>query len=200
LISSNSSCVSPTPPTPIRKKRASRSRLRAALDRSKAEELDALRRDPDLAARRLHEGIDAQCARQFTKALKCYRDALAADPLTFNAAFGLGKLYRDLKQPAEALEAFKRAAAINPAHQDSQLQAAGLAIQLKRYDEAERILDLAIARSPFTPESADLMARIRHAQGRYAEARAYGQFYLSLLLPEDQGRAAYEKWVNALPK
>ena len=44
------------------------------------------------------------------------------------------------------------------------------------------------------------MARIRHAQGRYAEARAYGQFYLSLLLPEDKGRAAYEKWVNALPK
>jgi tetratricopeptide (TPR) repeat protein len=176
------------------------SRLRAALDRAKAEELDALRRDPDLAARRLHEGIDAQCARQFTKALKCYRDALAADPLTFNAAFGLGKLYRDLKQPAEALEAFKRAAVINPAHQDSQLQAAALAIQLKRYDEAERILDLAIARSPFTPESADLMARIRHAQGRYAEARAYGQFYLSLLLPEDKGRAAYEKWVNALPK
>ncbi len=175
------------------------SRLRAALARTKAEELDALRRDPDLAARRLHEGVEAQSRRQFAKALKCYRDALAADPLTFSAAFGLGKLYRDQNQTAEALEAFKRAAAINPAHQDSQLHAASLAVQLKSYDEAERILDRAIARSPFTPESADLMARIRHAQGRYAEARAYGQFYLSLLRPEDKGRSAYEKWVNTLP-
>ncbi|HHU13634.1 MAG: tetratricopeptide repeat protein [Kiritimatiellae bacterium] len=175
-------------------------RLRAALNRAKAEELDRVRRDPDLAARRLHEGIDAQCARQFTKAIRCYREALNADPLAFNAAFGLGKLYRDQKQPAEALEAFKRAAAINPVHQDSLLQAAVLAVQLRRYDEAERILDLAIARSPFTPESADLMARIRHAQGRYAEARAYGQFYLSLLRPDAEGRDAYEKWVNALPK
>jgi len=189
------------PASPYQEKaRKQISRLRVAVDRAKAEELDALRRDPDLAARRLHEGIDAQIARQFPKALKCYREALAADPLAFNAAFGLGKLYRDLKQPAEALEAFKRAAAINPAHQDSQLQAAALAVQLKRYDEAERILDLAIARSPFTPESADLMARIRYAQGRYAEAREYGQFYLSLLSAEDKGRAAYEKWVNALPK
>lgn len=176
------------------------SRLRGALERARAEELDALRRDPDLAARRLHEGVEAQIARQIPKALKCYRDTLAADPLTFSAAYGLGKLHRDQKQTAEALDAFKRAAAIQPAHLESHLEAAELALQLKRYDEAERILDRAIARSPFTPKSADIMARIRHAQGRYAEARAYGEFYLSLVRPDAKGRAAYAKWVSDLPK
>jgi tetratricopeptide (TPR) repeat protein len=174
-------------------------RLRANVERAKAEELDALRRDPGVAAHLLHEGIQAQSEKRFAKAVKSYRDALVADPLTFNASFGLGVLYRHQNQPAEALEAFKQAAAINPGHQDSYAQAAGLALQLRRYDEAERILDRAIARSPYNPVSADLMARIRYAQTRLPEARAYGEFYLSLLRADDKNRDAYAKWVGALP-
>ncbi|MDR2850330.1 MAG: tetratricopeptide repeat protein [Verrucomicrobiota bacterium] len=174
--------------------------LRPNVARAQAEELDGMRRDPDKAARRLHEGIQAQSEKQFAKAAQAYRDALAADPRTFNAAFGLGVLSKNQNQLAEALEAFKRAANIQPGHQDSAVQAAGLAVQLKRYDEAERILDRAIARSPYNPASADLMARIRHAQRRLPEARAYGEFYLSLLRADDAGRAAYEHWVRSLPE
>ena len=174
-------------------------RLRPNVERARAEEQDARRRDPAAAASRLYEGIQAQSREQIDKAIRCYRDALAADPLTFNAAFGLGILYKGQNRAAEALEAFKQAAAINPGHQDSYMQAAGLALQLKRYDEAERILNRAIARSPYNPAGADLMARIRHAQNRLPEARAYGEFYLSLLRPDDKNRAAYEKWVGALP-
>jgi tetratricopeptide (TPR) repeat protein len=186
---------------PYREKAQNRiKQLRANVERARAEELDALRRDPDTAARRLHEGVQAQSEKQFAKAIRCYRDALAADPLTFNAAFGLGVLHKRQNQPAEALEAFKRAAAINPGHQDSHVQAAELAVQLKRYEEAEGILDRAIARSPYNPASADLMARIRHAQNRLPEARAYGEFYLSLLRADDKGRDAYAKWVRALPE
>jgi tetratricopeptide (TPR) repeat protein len=173
-------------------------RLRANIERTKAEELDSLRRDPAAAARRLHEGVQAQSEKQAARAIKCYRDALAADPLTFNAALGLGVLYQRQNRTAEALEAFKQAAAINPNHQDSYVLAAGLAVQLNRYDEAERILDRAIARSPYNPASADLMARVRYAQRRLPEARAYAEFYLSLLHADDKNRAAYEKWVNGL--
>ena len=143
--------------------------------------------------------LSAHSAKQYPKAIKAYRDALLSDPLAFNAAFGLGTVYRIQEQRAEAMEAFKRAAAINPGHQDSYLQAAELAFQLKRYDEAEKILDRAIARSPYNPASAELMARIRYAQTRLAEARAYGEFYLSVLRPNDKNRPAYEKWVQALP-
>ncbi len=174
-------------------------RLRLNLERTQADELDSLKRDPAAAATLLHEGIIAQSTKQFNKALKAYRDALTADPMAFNAALGLATVYKRQGQRAEALEAFKRAAAINPTHQDSHLQAAELAFHLKRYDDAEKILDRAVARSPYNPASADLMARIRYAQARLPEARQYGEFYLSLLRPNDKNRPAYEKWVRALP-
>ena len=175
-------------------------RLRLNVERTRTEEMDALRRDPEAAAKLLHDGIAAQSAKQFSKAIKCYRDALAADPLAFNAALGMAMVYKRQGQKAEAMEAFKRAAAINPSHQDSHLQAAETAVQLKRYDEAEKILDRAIARNPYSPASAYLMVSIRHAESRLAEARAYGEFYLSLLRgDEKKNSAAFEKWVKKLP-
>jgi len=175
-------------------------RLRLNMERTRGEEMDALRRDPEAAAKLLHEGIAAHSSKQFAKAIKCYRDALAADPLAFNAAFGMGMVYKRQGQRAESMEAFKRAAAINPCHQDSYLQSAELAVQLKRYDEAEKILDRAIARSPYSPASAELMVRIRHAESRLPEARAYGEFYLSLLRgDEKKNSAAFEAWVKKLP-
>ena len=174
-------------------------RLRLNLERTQADELDSLKRDPAAAATLLHEGINAQSAKQYAKAAKAYRDALAADPIAFNAALGLAMTHQKQGQRAEAMEAFKRAASINPSHQDSHLQAAELAFQLKRYEEAEKILDRAIARRPYNPASAELMARIRYAQARLPEARLYGEFYLSVSQANDKTRGAYEKWVQSLP-
>ena len=174
-------------------------RLRLNLARTQAEAAEGLRRDPAAAARLLQEGARLHAAKQYPKASKSFRDALAADPLTFSAAYGLAMTYKIQGQRAEAVEAFRRAAAINPNHQESYQQAAELAFQLKRYAEAAKLLDRAIARSPFNPASAALMARIRYAETRLPEARAYGEFYLSLLRPDDKTRPAYEKWVRALP-
>ncbi len=174
-------------------------RLRLNIERTQAEKLDALRRDPSAAARLLHEGINAQSSRQYARAAKAYRDALTADPLAFNAAWGLATVCKLQGQRAEALEYFKRAADINPGHNDSHRQAAEMAIQINRLDEAEKALDRLIARSPFAPFSAEMTARVRHAQNRLKEARAYGEFYLSLLPPDDKSRPAYEKWVKSLP-
>lgn len=174
-------------------------RLRLNLERTQAEELEAVRRDPAAAAKLLQEGMRLQFAKQYAKAVKAYRDALAEDPLTFNAALGLATVYKLQGQRTEAMEAFKRAAEISPSHQDSYFEAAELALQLRRYAEAAKILDRAIARSPFNPANAELMARIRYAETRLPEARVYGEFYLSLLRPDDKNRTAYEKWVKSLP-
>lgn len=174
-------------------------RLRDNLERTRAAEAEALRRDPAAAARLMQEGMRLQFAKQYAKSVKAYRDALAEDPLTFNAALGLATVYKAQGQRAEAMEAFKRAAEINPNHQDSYFEAAELALQLRRYAEAAKILDRAIARSPFNPANAELMARIRYAETRLPEARAYGEFYLSLLRPGDPNRAAYAQWVQSLP-
>ena len=186
---------------PYRKKAQDNiAQLRTNVERIKAEEQKTVRRDQETGVRRMQEGSQAQGEKKFAEAIRCFRAALAADPLNFNAALGLGTVYKRLNQPAEALEAFKRAAAINPNHQDSHLQAAELAMQLRRNDEAEKILNRAIARSPYNLTSAELMARIRHAQNRLPEARAYGEFRLSLLRADDPGRDAYEQWVRALPE
>jgi len=174
-------------------------RLRTNLERTRAEELDGVRRDPAAAARLLQEGMHLQVSKQYAKAIKSYRDALAADPLTFSAAFGLAMAYKTQGQREEAIEAFRRATDISPNHQDSYFQAAELAFQLKHYAEAEKILARAIARSPSNPANAELMARIRYAETRLPEARAYGEYYLSLLPPGDKNRAPYEKWVKSLP-
>ncbi len=174
-------------------------RLRLNLERTRSEELETVRRDPATAAKLLQEGLKQQVAKQYPKAIKAYRDALAADPLTFSAAYGLATVYKKHGQKAEASEAFKRAAEISPNHQDSYYQAAELALQLRQTAEAAKILDRAIARSPFNPANAELMARIRHAEGRLPEARAYGEFYLSLLPADEKNRAPYEKWVKSLP-
>ena len=175
-------------------------RLRLNIERTQAEKLDSMRRDPSAAARLLHTGINAQSSRQYARAAKAYSDALTADPLAFNAAWGLATVCNLQGQREEALESYKRAADINPGHHESHRQAAALAIQLNRYEEAEKVLDRMIARSPFTPFSAEMMARIRHAQSRLPEARAYGEFYLSLLPPDDESRPAYEQWVKSLPQ
>ena len=175
-------------------------RLRMNLERTRAEEMDGLRRDPAQAAKLLQEGMRLQIAKQAPKAIKAYRDALAADPLTFSAAYGLAMAYKSQGQRTEAIEAFRRATEISPNHQDSYIEAAELALQMKRYGEAEKILDRAIARSPYNPATAELMARIRYAETRLPEARAYGEFYLSLLPVGDKNRGPYAKWVQSLPE
>lgn len=174
--------------------------LRNNLERTRANEPDVIRRDSPKAAKLLQEGVTAYAMKQYTKAIKCYKDALAADPLTFSAAYGLGKVYQQQGLRSEARDAFQRASEINPNNQDCYCQAADLSLQLRQYSEAAKTLDKAIARSPFNPLSAKLMAKLRYAEGRYPEARLYGEFYLSLIPPKDPGRAAYEKWVNILPK
>ena len=175
-------------------------RLRLNLERTRAEELDGVRRDPAAAAKLLQEGMRLQVAKQYPKAVKAYRDALIADPFTFSAAFGLALTYKAQGQHEEAIEAFKRATEISPNHQDSYFQAAELAVQSKHYAEAAKILDRAIARSPYNPANVELMARLRYDETRLPEARAYGEFYLTLLPPGDKNREPYAKWVKSLPE
>lgn len=188
------------PPDPYHAKASNLiTRLRSNIERLKTERLTTIERDSATALQKVHEGAEAQGSRQIGKAIQLYQAALKADPLTFNAAFGLAILYRNQHNAAEALKHFKRAADINPNHQDSQIQAATMAMRLKDYPEVENILNRAIARSPFNAASAELMTNLRHAQNRLPEAREYGLFYLSLLPPTTTNRAALEQWVNSLP-
>lgn len=174
-------------------------RLRANVDRTRSEENDRIQRDPAKAATLLRQGETQRVAKQFTRAVALYREALAADPLTFGAAFGQGIAHSEMGQRVQAMEAFRQAAQIQPDHLDSYCRAAELALELRKPAEAAQILERAIARQPASPAMAELMARICHAGKRLPEARAYGSYYLSLVPAGSSGHEAYQRWVDSLP-
>jgi tetratricopeptide (TPR) repeat protein len=175
-------------------------RLKNNLERTRANEPDAARRDSPKASKLLQEGVTAYSLKQHAKAIKAYKESLEADPLTFSAAYGLGIIYQQQGNKIEARNAFKRASLINPGNQDCYYRAAVLSIQLNQTAEGTKILDKAIARSPFNPASAKLMATIKYAEGHYPEARLYGEFYLALAPLTETGRKEYQKWVQMLPR
>jgi len=173
-------------------------RLSQNIERTNSTRLAGLKRDTVSASEHLGKGVVFQSQKKYQDAIKSYDAALKADPLAFSAAYGKAMAYQKLNNTREAFAAFKVAIDINPDHQDSYIRAIGLAMQLKRYSDATALLDRAIARNSRYSSYFDFMARVLYEQNRYAEARKYGEFYLSLLKPGDKDRAAYEKWVKTL--
>ena len=173
-------------------------RLSKNIDRMTSNRLANIKRDAVTASEHLGKGVVFQSQKKYRDAIKSYDAALKADPLVFSAAYGRAMAYQKLNSTHEAFAAFKDAIAINPDHQDSYIRAVSLAIELKRYSDATMILDKAIARNAHYSSYYDFMTRVLYQQSRYAEAKKYGEFYLSMLEPGDKDRAAYERWVKAL--
>ena len=148
----------------------------------------------------LQEAVNAHLARQFPRAIRAYRDALAADPTAHSAAYGLGMLYRQQGQRTEALNAFRDAIDIKPELQESYSLAAEMALQLRQPAEASRILTKAIARSPHNHETVRLMAQAAHAEALTPEAIAWGEFYLELAPQASPDRAPFERWLQTLKR
>lgn len=175
------------------------SRLKANIDRTRqALNRDDTRRDSSAAAALIGDALSAQLEKRHSRALRLYKSALAADPLAFNAAYGMAITCVKLNDKRGAVEAFKRALEINPNHQDCYLQAADLLLKLRQYSEATDLLDRAIARSPFNPESFELYARIRSAERHAPEAKLAGLFSLELAPPATPARADFKKWVESI--
>ena len=157
---------------------------------------------PDAAAKAKAEklielGSEALATRKYNEAIKHFKGAINQYAGAFTAQFGLGVAYTRQGLKAEALESFRRASRLQPTHQDCYLRSATLAIQLKRYEEAEAILNTAIARSPFSPETLKQISSLYHLQKKIPEARAYGNFYLSLLKSGSKDET-FEKWLKSL--
>lgn len=155
-------------------------------------------RDTETAQKHLEDAIAKQGAKRYPMAARAYEAALKADPLMFNAAWGLGVTANKQKNYADSLKAFKRAAELRPEFVDAYIQAAEQAFQLRRYDEAEKLLARPIAQQPANLDCADKMVRIRFAQKRYEEVQEYGAYYLSLLNPSDSRYESYASWLKTV--
>lgn len=173
-------------------------RLAQNIERLESARLASMKRDTATASEHLGNGVVFQSQKKYREAIKSYEAALKADPLAFSAAYGKAVAYQKLNSPREAFPAFKEAIEINPQHQESYTSAITLAMGLRRFPDAIELLNKAIARNADYPSYYDLMTRVLYAQNKFAEAKKYGEFYVTLLTPGDKDRAAYEKWVNSL--
>lgn len=153
--------------------------------------------DKKAAMEYLEQAMEFQSEKRYPRASRAYQSALNADPMLFNAAWGLGISLSHQNMRADALKAFVRASELRPEYVEAYLRAAEQAFQMRRYPQAETLLNPAIARDPFNPVATELLVRIRIAQKRIEEAREYCQFYLTLLKPDDPRFSDYEKWLKS---
>lgn len=141
----------------------------------------------------------ARGKRQWTTAEENAKKAHEADPASFDAALLLARIARQNNHRDTALKAYGDAISLRPDSVDAAYEAAALAYQAKLYTEALGYLRPAVAAVPRKSLQADLMTRILFAQRRNADARIWGEYYLSLITQHSAARDAYRKWVDSLP-
>lgn len=157
-------------------------------------------RDAAAALRAFQEGETQRAARRWDRAAAAYGRALAADPAHYAAAFNLGCVLSAAGLPDEAIKAFQRAGEIEPAKVDPLYWQALEAYKGRNYALAAQLLaNHAIPRWPNHAPSFELMALVRYAQGRSAEARLHGEESLALT-PARARRESFAAWVRSLPR
>lgn len=146
----------------------------------------------------LMEGTEAFAVRAYDRAVACFKKALKSKPDSFNAAWGLGKSLLRRGDKTGAFDAFKLAVKSNPGHVECCMQAVALAFQLKRHQDAERLLDAALAENEKASPVVKQLSMVFAAQGKKDIARAYGNFYLSLMTAAGASDNNFTEWLNSL--
>lgn len=173
--------------------------LKQVIGRQALQRTSGAKRNPAAAVKLVAEGDHQRVIKQLPKAEKAYRDALAADPLSQDAAFNLAMIYKAKNNLPEAMKLLLRAANMEPLRQATLLEAAQTAMALKDWPTASRMLDRVLANSPtFAPAYAS-MAVVRHYQGNKAAARVYAEQFVRLAAPGPD-RDRYANWAKTLPQ
>ncbi len=157
-------------------------------------------KDAKAAAEALQKARDAKARRRWKSAESFAEQAAKADPSSFEAALEWGRTCAQNGHREQALKAYNAALALRYDAVQARAEAARLAYDTKAYTEAANYLRPALVAEPKNPALADLMARILYSQRRHAEARVWGEFYLSLANLTQPQAEAYRKWVKSLPE
>jgi len=152
--------------------------------------------DAASAAESLKKSDKARHDRRWTSAETWAEKATAQDPSSFEAALALGQIRAQNNRKEQALKAYDAALVLQYRSTVARMEAASLAFGMKNYAKAAEYLRPALAVEPKNTALARLMAKILYSQRRFAEARLWGEYYLSLA-PED---AKYRDWVKSLPE
>ena len=122
------------------------------------------------AASRMAAGQAALEGGNLGKAEQEYRDAVALDPKSARARFGLGNVYVRLDRLSEAEQAFKAATAIDPQMAAAQANLGVVYYQLGQLGQAATALQDALRVEPDDPSTLYLLAAVRLQESNLAEA------------------------------
>ncbi len=181
------------------KAEASLSRIDGQIERLKTEQAK-FTRDTVLAAKHLQTAAAAQRNRQWADAEKAFKDALRADPLSAEAGSGLAALLELAGREKDAFEAWQDyTRRIDPRNAAALLACARLGAKLKLYGDSIQPLTAYLARNPRDRKQIELMVSLLFNAQRKADARVWGEYYLSLMPENTPGFQAYADWVQTLP-
>jgi tetratricopeptide (TPR) repeat protein len=154
---------------------AERNKLEAKA--SSGEVPDSSRADAFGGLGRLYHAYD------FTEAAEtCYRNALALNPEDFRWSYLLGRLMESQGDLAQAVEHYRRTAAIKPDDLPTLLNLAQAQLNLNRPDLAEPLFKEAISRDPFPWSAAALvgLGKISLSRNDHEEAIEYFESAVSM--------------------
>ncbi len=98
----------------------------------------------------------------------------------------------------DSAEIYKNYITAAPFNREVVLNGAKAAYSARQYQLATEFLSRLLAVQPKHAIGAELMARVCYDEGRYPEARLYGELYLNLL-PDGDAKNKYAAWLRNVP-
>ena len=120
---------------------------------------------------------------QYAQVIPLLEKILAADPHNLDAALRLATAHSSLGHDAQALAAFKTAAAIAPRSPDVRTYVALHYARGKDWQQAVPLLERIVAETPERLPAVEALAVVRERQGRFEEAIALRQKIASVRTP-----------------
>lgn len=159
--------------------------LKDAIARRAAERPGASRRNSAACATAIAKAEAAAKKGAAKAARQAYQEALAADPLSYKAAFELARAWEKTDATKDgrmkAFENYKLACTLSPSKVSTFLTAGALAMKLKLFAQAVEIYSRAVAASPTSLDAVDgLIRALRQVGGNAKAAQAYQAYRDSL--------------------
>jgi len=155
--------------------------LKEAIARREVDRPGVSKRDSAASAAALAKGDAEMKKGAFKNARLRYKEALAADPLSYPAALGMAKVLQRSDSSASgkrsALEFYRLACSLRPGAVSTFITAGTFAAQVGSHAQAVEIFSRAVAASPTSLEALDgLIRALQRVGGRRQDAQAYQRY------------------------
>lgn len=127
------------------------------------------------------------------------KEAVAANPANIDAVLELAFITEKNKHFDDAIKAYESAIILRPTHNETRRKAAALAYKQKLYKKGADFLRPALPAQPRQTAAIDQMMRLLYSQQKLVDARAWGEYYLTLVNKDNENYKSYRKFVDTLP-